>query len=77
MNLNQLLYLVIPASIARSIAPGDRLHEDLGMDSLEVADLLVCIENQLGVVITATMLAHIRTVADLESAIALATCGVE
>ncbi|MBD7954560.1 hypothetical protein H9654_10155 [Stenotrophomonas sp. Sa5BUN4] len=77
MNLNQLISLVIPAAIARTIAPSDRLHEDLGMDSLEVADLLVCIENQLGVVITAPMLARIRTVADLESAIALATCGVE
>lgn len=77
MNLNQLISQVNPASAALGMAPSDRLHEDLGMDSLEVADLLVCIETQFGVVITAAMLANIRTVADLESAIALASCGGE
>ena len=77
MNLYQLISEVVPASVALGMAPSDRLHEDLGMDSLEVADLLVGIESQLGVVITAAMLANIRTVADLESAIALASCGGE
>jgi acyl carrier protein len=77
VKLDQLISTVIPATTADEIRPSDRLGEDLGMDSLEVADLLVSIETHFGVVITAPMLAHIRTVADLESAIALATCGVE
>lgn len=48
----------------------ERLVEDLGIDSLDMADLLVGIENNLGVVIDAEALASIQTVMHLEDAVA-------
>lgn len=77
MKLKQLIAKVTGTTLAEDIRLGDRLHEDVGLDSLEMADLLVAIESQFGVVITAPMLADVQTVADLESAIRNASCVAE
>ena len=77
MELKQLIAKVTGTTLAEDIRLGDRLHEDVGLDSLEMADLLVAIESQFGVVITAPMLADVQTVADLESAIRNASCVAE
>jgi acyl carrier protein len=47
----------------------DRLVEDLRIDSLELAGLLVDIETTCGVVIDAAVVQRLRTVADLEAAV--------
>jgi len=54
---------------AGQVTGGDRLHEDLGIDSLEMAGLLIDIENHFGVVLTAQMLASISTVSELTAAV--------
>ena len=61
---------------AMDIHRGDRLVEDLCMDSLEIADLLVTIEERFGVVVTAHALAGSRTVGDLEAAVRRLQCAV-
>lgn len=73
--ITQLIAVVTGTIGAEDIRPGDRLHEDLGMDSLEMADLLTCVEDEYGAVITASMLADIRTVAELESVVRRAACA--
>lgn len=66
-----LLYFIATAAdtVVAEVRPGSRLIEDLGVDSLEMAALLVDIENHYEVVITADVLAHIHTVADLQHAV--------
>jgi len=54
---------------AAAVRRGARLHEDLGMDSLEMAALLVDIESHFGVVITSDVLETVHTVDDLHAAI--------
>ncbi|NIJ70766.1 phosphopantetheine-binding protein [Xanthomonas sp. 60] len=56
-------------TVAAEVRPGARLHEDLGVDSLEMAALLVDIEHHFGVVITSDMLETVHTVDDLHAAI--------
>ncbi len=66
------LYTLIAAaggSPAAAIRPGLRLHEDIGVDSLEMAGLLVDIENHFGVVVTSERLEHIHTVGELASTV--------
>ena len=74
-GVTQLIALVTGSVAAGDISPGDRLREDLGMDSLEIADLLVTIEERTGVVITADALAGARTVAELEAAVRRLQCA--
>ena len=62
---------------ACDIRGGDRLHEDVGLDSLEMADLLVGIESQFGVVVSAALLATLETVSDLEAVVSGAACTAE
>lgn len=73
-DVRQLIVRVTGSIAAGDISPGDRLLEDLGMDSLEIADLLVAIEERFGVVITADALAGTRTVAELEAAVRRLQC---
>lgn len=54
---------------AAAVRPGARLHEDLGIDSLEMAALLVDIEHHFAVVITSDVLEKVHTVDDLHAAI--------
>jgi len=56
-------------TVAAEIKPGLRLHEDLGVDSLEMASLLVAIETDFDVVIGADGVASVHTVADLAGAV--------
>lgn len=72
---------VVPQLIARvtgsdatEIQAGDRLVEDLRMDSLEIADLFVTIEEVTGLVVTADALAGARTVGELEDAVRRLQC---
>lgn len=69
-----LVQLIAAAAgtVAAEVRPGARLHEDLGVDSLEMAALLVDIEHHFDVVITAEALGNIHTVDDLRTAVAFA-----
>jgi len=73
-DVRPLIALVTGSIVAADIRRGDRLVEDLGMDSLEIADLLVTIEEQFDVVISADTLAGARTVAELEAAVGRLQC---
>lgn len=74
-DVRQLIAVVTGSVAAMDIHRGDRLVEDLGMDSLEVADLLVAIEERFGVVISADALAGSRTVGELEAAVRRLQCA--
>ena len=73
-GVRPLIALVTGSIAVADIRHGDRLVEDLGMDSLEIADLLVTIEEQFDVVISAETLGGARTVAELEDAVARLQC---
>lgn len=73
-GVRPLIALVTGTVAGADINPGDRLVEDLGMDSLEIADLLVTIEERFDVVITADALAGARTVAELEATVRRLQC---
>lgn len=73
-GLRPLIAAVTGSVAVADIRPGDRLVEDLDLDSLEMADLLVAIEECTGVVITGEALAGVRTVAELESAVCRLQC---
>ncbi|MDR6092757.1 acyl carrier protein [Stenotrophomonas sp. SORGH_AS_0321] len=73
-DLRPLIARVTGSIAAADIRGGDRLVEDLGMDSLEIADLLVAIEEQFEVVISADTLAGARTVAELEATLSRLQC---
>ena len=73
-DVRPLIAVVTGSIAAADIRRGDRLVEDLGMDSLEVADLLVAIEEQFDVVISADTLGGARTVAELEDAVGRLQC---
>lgn len=73
-DVRPLIAVVTGSIAAADIRRGDRLVEDLGMDSLEVADLLVAIEEQFDVVISAETLGGARTVAELEDAVGRLQC---
>ena len=77
LDLRQLIALATGAVVAGGIQPGDRLVEDLHMDSLEIADLLVTIEERTGVLITADALAGARTVGGLEAAVRRLQCAAQ
>lgn len=51
------------------VRPGDRLVEDLALDSLDFASLLVSLEDRFGIAIQARQLRHVHTVADLQAMI--------
>ncbi|MEN5426505.1 phosphopantetheine-binding protein [Stenotrophomonas pennii] len=73
-GVRQLIALVTGSVSAMDIHRGDRRVEDLRMDSLEMADLLVTIEERFDVVITADALAGARTVAELEATVRRLQC---
>lgn len=73
-GVRPLIALVTGTVAVTEINPGDRLLEDLRMDSLEIADLLVAIEERFDVVITADALAGARTVAELEATVRRLQC---
>lgn len=75
--LRQLIAAVTGTLSAPDISGGDRLHEDVGLDSLEMAELLVGIEGRFGVVVSAPLLATLETVSDLEALVAGAVCAAE
>ena len=55
--------------VAADVTRGVRLVDDLGIDSLEMADLLVEIEIRYGVVLAADTVQALVTVDDLVSAV--------
>ena len=63
------MILAATDTVAARVTPGARLHEDLGLDSLEMAGLLIDIEQCFGVVPTAHMLASISTVRELSDTV--------
>ncbi|MCQ2430514.1 MAG: acyl carrier protein [Clostridia bacterium] len=50
---------------AENITPASRIKEDLGADSLDVLQLLMTIEEELGITIPDEALAEFRTVSDI------------
>lgn len=74
-GVRPLIALVTGSIAVADIRHGDRLVEDLGMDSLEVADLLVAIEERFDVVISAEVLAGARTVGELEATVRRLQCA--
>jgi len=63
------MILAATDTVAAQVTAGARLHEDLGVDSLDMAGLLIDIEKHFGVVLTAHMLASISTVSELTDAV--------
>jgi acyl carrier protein len=53
----------------RDIAPGDRIQEDLGLDSLALMELSSDVESRFGVSIPSEMYDRILTVEDLARAV--------
>jgi acyl carrier protein len=53
----------------RDIAPGDRIQEDLGLDSLAVMELASDLETRFGISIPSEMYDRILTVEDLARAV--------
>lgn len=53
----------------RDIAPGDRIQDDLGLDSLAVMELASDVESRFGVSIPSEMYDRILTVEDLARAV--------
>lgn len=49
----------------RNVAPQDRLLEDLGAESADVANLIARVEEKYRIVLTETEIAQILTAADL------------
>lgn len=76
-GVKPLIARVTGSIAAEDIGPGDRLLQDLGMDSLEIADLLVMIEERFDVIITADALAGSRTVAELEAVVRRLQCAAK
>lgn len=70
LKLERLRELLLIASDGIEPFPGLRLHEDLGIDSLEMASLLLEIENQFGIRLQADTVQALHTVADLQGAVA-------
>jgi len=56
------------------VAAGDRLVEDLRLDSMDVAGLFIDIENVHGVILPPEVVKSIRTVADLDAAVIAQGC---
>lgn len=54
-----------PQSLPGPLAPGCRLREDLGLDSLALAEMAFKMDELLGVPIETREVAGVRTVADL------------
>lgn len=66
--LRQLIAQVCERPL-HEVAAHDRLVEDLRVDSLEMAGLLLDIENAYGITLDATAVQALQTVADLEAAV--------
>lgn len=49
----------------RSVAPGDRLVEDLGAESMDVMNVIAAAEDRYGVALEESEVPEIRTAADL------------
>jgi len=54
---------------AQTLGPGHRLVEDLEIDSLEMADLLLDIEDRFGVVLGSSVVLSLQTVGDVQKAV--------
>ncbi|MFZ5482189.1 MAG: acyl carrier protein [Myxococcota bacterium] len=52
---------------ADAVVPGARLREDLDLDSLDAADLLIAIEKKFGVRLDDTVARQFRTVGDIHA----------
>jgi acyl carrier protein len=50
---------------ASQLSPSAKLGEDLGLDSLDAVDMLVYIEETLGVKVEGERLANVRTLSDV------------
>ena len=66
-TVNTLLQTMLGQN--KVITPGKQLVEDLGFDSLKMFELTAALEEEFGVLIPVSRVAHIRTVADLYQAV--------
>ena len=66
-TVNALLKMMVGQN--KVITPGKQLVEDRGFDSLKMFELTAALEDELGVLIPVSGVAHIRTVADLYQAV--------
>lgn len=65
VDLLERLYREV-RGIRRDLRPGDRLREDLGLDSLAIAELLTVLEEELGrSLVEDERIAEVETVADV------------
>jgi len=64
LEIRQHLSLQLDRPMAE-ISMGDRLIEDLGMDSLELAEVLVMLETRHGISLSVQAVARLNTVAAL------------
>jgi acyl carrier protein len=51
--------------LARAVAPGDELARDLGLDSLQLQELAVALEDRFRVALTSPDAARARTIGDV------------
>lgn len=70
-ELHQTVNALLKTMLGKNqvITPGKQLVEDLGFDSLKMFELTAALEEEFGVLIPVSRVAHIKTVADLYLAV--------
>jgi len=64
-SLDEVRRLVAVQLGRRTVAPGDRLVEDLGAESMDLVNLVAAAEERYGIEVAEEEIADLRTVADL------------
>lgn len=68
--IEELMDLVGAILGARTVAPSDRLAEDLEAESMDVVNLVAAVEDRWDIDLDDDALGHVRTVADLIAVVA-------
>ena len=68
-NLCETVYSLLRVESGREISAGTNLEHDLGMDSLDMMNILMDIEDTYQITIPLNALANVKTVDDLIKAI--------
>jgi acyl carrier protein len=69
-SLDEVRRLVAVQLGRRTVAPGDRLVEDLGAESMDLVNLVAATEERYGIEVAEEEISDLRTVADLHRLVA-------
>lgn len=67
IQMEDIFHLIKVTLGVRQVGPEDRIVEDLGAESADIANILAAVEDKFGVYIDEEDIADIRTVADLHT----------